>query len=679
MTIRILKAQTINGTHYAADVVVIGLDKDVEARAIEGGGAVLETSPVSGAGRALIEGEVASAGTLVCSWQLGVTGSTSSTVPYLDAGVTAGAAPHLSGAGSTFVASSDVANLPSTFRALKLKVRAPKRVDGSKFVFLQLSLGKDNTFTDRMLVNFTVKADGKVKRYVFQKAQFGTGGAFVVGTDTINAFRVSEQAGSGAAGVTLTGAPAVGASSATMTANFGAGTGEYYVRFSTGEVRLAKLVAGSAAVAWDLPLTVAGATTAMSYYPVRTAMQAGDSVQFGALYRDPVSKAFLGVSFDDGTKHQVEATTQLTTDFVGISGITVPAGFYSMCDLAERFGLRSTLFVLTRHVGQPGGFATVAQLLAMQARGHLIALQTHANPLDGNNAGMRLLGPYGYYVQDFVYGSVAGDSANNKLTTGSAHKVIRVNSGGLYGDQGYPVQMFGTNLPAPLDTVTKYWLAELNANDLRVYLTEADSMAGTNPVVLTSNGTNGNWGYRYWGSAPDSSAILADFRAGQALLQQWGFNGWRHLALNQGGWDAHVEEACRILQEEGSLLTVRGTQGNTGAASASFFPRSPAGYFGGAVGSATNTQLGTSLSEVFNLPVALDTDAAVQATSQAYVQAICAAGAIGFSYHHHQANTTKMAQQCAYYDAVAYARDLGLCLTGTAEDLYLLLKSANVA
>jgi len=47
MTIRILKPQKINGVQYAADTVIIGLDKDIEARAIEGGGAELTQSPAA--------------------------------------------------------------------------------------------------------------------------------------------------------------------------------------------------------------------------------------------------------------------------------------------------------------------------------------------------------------------------------------------------------------------------------------------------------------------------------------------------------------------------------------------------------------------------------------------------------------------------------------------------------
>lgn len=633
---------------------------------------------VSGAAKVLVEGEVASRGTLVCSWQYGVTGTPSTVDAFPDPGIGV-SAPQISGPGASFIAATDVANQSSDFRAIRIKVKASKRQDGSKFAYLQLALGVDNTFTDRALCNFTVRADGKWRRYVLQAKQWGTAGAFTLGTTAFSYVRLTEQAGAGAASVTLTAAPAVGASAGTLTAAFGGTTGDYPVRFSTSETRLARLVNGSTAVAWNAPLTTAGATTTMSYYPVRVAMQAGDTVQVGAVFKNPVAKGFFFPRFDDGTVDQVVRRTTMATDFIGSSGVTVPAGQYSMCELAEAFGLRATLYILTRHVGQQGGFATVAQLLAAQSRGHLIAFQSHANPIDGNNAGLRLLGPYGYDLASFVYGSVSASSATSRLTTTAAHKAIVVNTGGVFGDQGYPVQLYGTSLPGGLDTTTKYWLYPVDATTLSLHLTEADSMTGANPVAISSNGGAGTWGYRYWGSAPDGSAILQDFRTGQALMQQWGLNGWRHYAPNQGGWDAHIEAAVMTLMDEGNMLTVNGTQGNGGAGSASFIPRSAVGYVAGGLGTASTAQFATSMSDVFNLPVSGDTDAMSEATGADFVRTLYSLGGVGSNYHHHQNSSAKMRQQCAVYDAAKLCVDQGLGYTGTAEDAYQMLKVAGVA
>lgn len=633
---------------------------------------------VSAAGKALIEGETASQGVLVCSWQLTPTGTASTVDAFPEPGYGV-AAPQLAGPGATYIAATDVPNQSSGFKALKLRVKVPKRLDGTTHAYLQLSLGKLSDFTDRMLCGFTVRADGKWRKFVLQAKQFGTAGAFVVGTDTYSWARLSEQAGSGAASVTFTGAPASGATAGTLTAGFGATTGDYPVRFVNNETRLARLVNGSTAVNWNTPLTSASGGTTLSYYPVRVAMQAGDTVQCGAVFRDPVAKGFVFPRMDDITADQFTRRTVMATDFVGSSGVTVPAGAYSMLELAEAFGLRVSLYALTRHVGQPGGFGTVAQLLAAQARGHLIGFQSHANPFDGNNAGQRLLGPYGYDLASFVYGSVSASSGTSRFTTTNAHKVIVVNSGGLFGDQGYPVQLYGTSLPGGTDTATKYWLYPVNANDVTLHLTEADSMTGANPVTLTTNGGAGTWGYRYWGSAPDGSAILQDFRTGQALMQQWGLTGWRHYAPNQGGWDAHIEAAVRTLMDEGNLYTVNGTQGNTGVASASFFPRSAAGYVAGGLGSATSAQFATSLSDVFNIPVSLDTDAASEATAAAFVRTCYSQGVVASDYSHHQNSSAKMRQRCAFYDAIKLCVDQGLGYTGTAEEAYQLLKAAGVA
>jgi hypothetical protein len=273
----------------------------------------------------------------------------------------------------------------------------------------------------------------------------------------------------------------------------------------------------------------------------RPACNAADKAQFGPVYLTPRGKAFAFVRFDDGTADQYTPRITLSTPYVGNSGVTIPSGVpLSGLSIVQAFGLKATCYVLTSCVGKAGNFMTLAQLLELQnTYGWCIAFQSAANPLDLNNAGLRLLGPYGYDLKTNVYTSIASvDTSANTITTTAAHKITRVT--GTAGVQGYPVEVYGTNLPAPLQTGTKYWLRETTTTAFQLHPTEADANANTNAIDLTTTGTVGNFDYRYWGSANDGTAIAADFTAGQAQMQAWGLSGWRHYAPNQGAYDTYT-------------------------------------------------------------------------------------------------------------------------------------------
>lgn len=563
----------------------------------------------------------------------------------------------------TYTVDTATSTQGSDFNALGLWLKAAARADGEPYTAVRLDLGADSSFASRMLAAITVRADGRWRFYALPRAQFGNAGAFVIGSSRWSFVRVVEAGA--ATTLVLQAGPASGDTAAMLATPYAGSSQVAPVRFSSGDVRQVQFVAGSAALSWAPALATAAAATAVTT-TTRLAQQANDTVQVGPLHRDPAGRGFAFVRFDDGAADQFVARVA-SAGFVGQSGVSLAAGTaYSMAQVVAAFGLRANLYILTRHVGQPG-FLNVAQLRELQDRyGFEIGLQTHANPFDAGNAGMRLLGPYGWNLEANVYGGIAG-VAGNVVMTQRPHGVTQVTANA--GPQGYPVTLLGPVPPAStLQAGQQVWLHGSAASSLTLHTSEADAIGGANAVLLDVGGTA--WGYRYFGSAPDGSAVLQDLRTGQALMQSWGLLGWRHLAPNQGAIDALLEQALLTLRAEGNLQTVNLTLANAGATAPAFMPRLAPGFVGAGVGYSGSTQLNCSIGEICNLPVSASSEALNGNALRSYVQALAQRGAIGSNYHHAFANAASIDQLAAYCDEIRLQQSRGALLSGTAGELY---------
>lgn len=566
-------------------------------------------------------------------------------------------------AAETYTVDTATSTQGSDFNALGIWLKAAARADGEPYTAVRLDLGSDSSFASRMLGTISVRADGRWRFYALPRAQFGSAGAFTIGSSRWTFVRVVEAGA--AAPLALQAGPAGGDTAATLAAPYAGSSQVAPLRFSSGEVRQVQLVAGSTALNWAPALAGAASATAVMT-TTRLAQQAGDTIQVGPLHRDPAGRGFAFVRFDDGAADQFVARVA-STGFVGQTGVSLAAGTaYSMAQVVAAFGLRANLYILTRHVGQPG-FLSVAQLRELQDRyGFEIGLQTHANPFDAGNAGMRLLGPYGWNLEANVYGSIAG-VAGNVVTTLRPHLVTQVTANA--GPQGYPVTLLGPAPPAStLQAGQPVWLHGSTATGLTLHTSEADAITGANAVVLDVGGTA--WGYRYFGSAPDGSAMLQDLRTGQALMQSWGLLGWRHVAPNQGAIDPLLEQALLVLRAEGNLHTVNLTLANAGATAPAFIPRLAPGFVGAGIGFTGGTQINCSIGEICNLPVSASSEALNGSALRSYVQALAQRGAIGSNYHHAFANAASIEQLAAYCDEIRLQQSRGALLSGTAGELY---------
>ncbi|MBX9609689.1 MAG: hypothetical protein K2Y51_26000 [Gammaproteobacteria bacterium] len=640
-------------------------------------------------------------GTLICDWSNGASGTPSTVDVWPESPTIYTSIPQGSGSSGSYIANlsangAAITNVPSTFNNLNFWFKADPTADGEKYGMYQLQMSSDdaataigNSWANKVFGTFTARRDGKWRLLSLHKQQLGVSGTFTLGSSNMNSARVIDTAPN--TSLTLTGAPAVGDLSATLNANFAGTSNPYRLRFSSGEVRNAQLTNGSTAVVWDRPLT-AVATTAVVYggTSVRLGMQVGDRFQIGPVYTNSGGRGFAYVRFDDCTRDQIAKRMSIGSPFNGASGVVIPANTpMSMIDIVEAFGLKASLFVLTGYLQVVRqGYATVEDLLNLQARGHAICLQAHANPFDGGNAGARLLGPYGFYLAQNRYGSISSvDTNSDTITTSATHGITRVVGANLYGNQGYPVTFFNTTaanaLPAPLVAGQTYWLRNTSTTAFAVHLTEEDSCAGVNTIDLTSGGTPANFGYRYAGSAPNESAILADFRAGQALMKQWGLNGYQHIAVNQGAIDVWVEEALRQLKASGEVASVSLVLGSTGASASNFIPRNPVSHSTGGLGAA-GQGFAATVSDINTFPVALQTDSGSDITSTGtnlvapFIDALATQGQIASNYHHFLLDAVSMTNLISFCDRLAFRSRQNVINTGTVIDAYNALVSMGV-
>lgn len=564
----------------------------------------------------------------------------------------------------------------SLFHTLGFWAKAPRRADGAPFTYCAINLYPDiAVVANRGLAAVPVRADNKWRFYVVPWAAFGSAGTFVMGASRFDYINVAEQGA--ATSMTLTAAMVGGETSATLSAAF-SGTNEAYpVRFSSGEVRMVQLTNGSTAISWAPALTQA-ATTAIVRTTTGLAQGATEAVQVGPVYRDPVGKAFAYIRFDDGCADQYTARQTLSTSFVGQSGVTLATGAYSARDVVAAFGLKANAFILTSCVGKPNGnFMTVAQMRDLQDNyGWDICFQTHANPASLNNLGGRLLGPFGYSWSLNTAGGIASvDTSANTITTNGAHQFLTP-SVGQAGLQGQPIEMTGTNLPAPLVTGTPYWPRPTTTAAFTLHPTEADAAANTNAIDLTTTGTPANFGYRYFGSSADNSAFVADVRTGQALMRGWGFKGWRHVALNQGAWDYPMMEAFNTLRASGEVLTVHGTQGSTGSATTTGYAARPGiGFATSGYGFVGGNQLGAPLMDLFTHPQGYASESGTEQAARDFVDSLVMRGAVGGNYHHFFSTEQSLRNLCAYCDQIKLRVDQGVLMTGTMTALQAMMEA----
>lgn len=361
------------------------------------------------------------------------------------------------------------------------------------------------------------------------------------------------------------------------------------------------------------------------------------TVYFYAVTLKSISRPAWVICFDDNRE----------TILTGAAAITLRGvpGTYSGKQIVDAYGFKPTVYCV---VDQTQGSLTGQQIKSLYDSGWDIQAQ-HFQQLVGNSSinpglhGSRLLGPYGFSglhsgplpsVADPRLNGATGlaaapissvNPANDQFTTAANH--IIPPQPGIYS---FPIEFTGTNLPVPLSTGVRYWARWVSNNVFTLHSTEQGSIQNTNLIDITSAGTPANFSYRYWGSAPDDSAILADFNRLNDYVEALGIPRPRHLAVGQGALDKWVMDAAI----KAGYLSVRTTQ-NDASARTVWLPTAE---------DAANKIVWTANSSFGVEP------AVAQSVIEGYVDAVIARNSIGFSYTHDVDTTSgqRLAWLCDY-------------------------------
>lgn len=350
--------------------------------------------------------------------------------------------------------------------------------------------------------------------------------------------------------------------------------------------------------------------------------QAGEKVYFGDISINPRGRSTFLLGTDDG----------FLANIFPSNGNGYPSSGRSYLEIASKYGYGSKIcaYIVPDFLGR-SGYLFLKDVTRMQDYGFVIASHSDKHPQDTNNSGLKLLGPYGYYLSQLSSRGWGADSpvintasGTNSLTTSAPHRFI----------SGSPIEFVGS-APPGLSANVPYYVNVTSGNTFRLSTSQ-----GGSPIGLSN--WSGSSHYRYSGSAPDDSAIYADVMLGANKLADMGFiSALDHFALPQGAWDSYVASAIGRC----GFKTVRGVSSSTYGHGVPGVMNS-----GGARYGSSYTNYGW-----INLPGSLQMDGSSSLESaktdiESYINFIIELGGVGSSYGHNLSALTaqKFSYLCSY-------------------------------
>lgn len=341
--------------------------------------------------------------------------------------------------------------------------------------------------------------------------------------------------------------------------------------------------------------------------------------------------------------------------------------------IVESYGFKGSMFLVPGWLGttgvygysrRPNKFMTAADALAMHAQGWSVGSHSFSHPSSAENAGLRLLGPYGYFLSDpvdfmpaqylrawgldasFRRRAIRADAGSNVVTFENPHRFLL----------NMPITFVDAAPPGFVPGMTYY----CQSIGTPVTATFASDQGSLNATVAVTTGWTGLANYRYPGAALDDSAIYQDIMAGIAGLEALGIpTGTRFFALPQGAADIYVRSACI----RAGLQWVRGASDHAHTIAA--------GYpTGGGLSNISNVP-GGWLAQ----PDSIETDNINDppiGTIISYIDDAIAQRACGCSYHHAVAGATvaNLDSTCA---SLRLREDRGLVKVVTLDEMAALL------
>ncbi|MGJ7918646.1 hypothetical protein ACI48D_24645, partial [Massilia sp. LXY-6] len=342
--------------------------------------------------------------------------------------------------------------------------------------------------------------------------------------------------------------------------------------------------------------------------------------------------------------------------------------------IVESYGFKGSVFLVPGWLGtmgvygygsHPNKFLSAADAKAMYAEGWSIGSHSNTHPSSAENAGLRLLGPYGYFLSNPVDFLPAQYVRAWGLNASFRRRAIKAAAGSNVVSFENP-HRFLVNMPivftddAPSGFVPgiTYYCQSIPSPATATFASDQGSL---NATVKVRADWTGLGQYRYAGSAPDDSAIYKDIMAGIAGVQALGIpTGGKYFALPQGGADIYVRSACL----RSGLKWIRGASahahtfavGYPTGGGLSAIANTPGGWLAQTDCIQTDNTIRPSISDIVS-----------------YIDEGIAQHACGCSYHHmvDGATTANLENMCATLRARA---DQGLVKVVTLDQMDALLR-----
>lgn len=329
-------------------------------------------------------------------------------------------------------------------------------------------------------------------------------------------------------------------------------------------------------------------------------------------------------------------TPAISTGFTGVANYRY-AGNQSLSgqQIVESYGFKGSLFLVPAWLGtsgvygygsRPNKFLSAADAKAMYSDGWSVGSHSNTHPSSRDNAGLRLLGPYGYFLSNtvdnlpasYVFTWQLGAANRRRAIAAAASSNIVTFENPHYFLVNMPI-VFTDAAPPGLSTGTTYYCQSIPGPTMATFATDQGSRMSS--ASITSD-WSGMANYRFAGASNDDTAIYADIEAGIAGVAALGIpTGRKFFALPQGSADAYVRSACI----RAGLRWVRGASLHTHTI--------PVGLpSGGGLSGIENTP-GGWLAQ----PDCVQTDGTASPSITAiktYIDDTIIQGACGCSYHH---------------------------------------------
>ena len=346
------------------------------------------------------------------------------------------------------------------------------------------------------------------------------------------------------------------------------------------------------------------------------------------------------------------ATPALSTGFTGVANFNyAKSPLSSGQQIVESYGFKGNLFLVPSWLGtegvygygrRPNKFMSAADAKAMYSDGWSVGSHSNTHPSSRDNAGLRLLGPYGYFLSNTVDNLPALYVSTWQLGAANRRRAIAAAAGTnlvtFENPHHFLVNMpivFTDAVPSGLSAGATYYCQSIPSPTTATFASDQGSLTST--ALITSDWF-GIANYRFAGASNDDTAIYADIQAGVAGVSALGIpTGSKFFALPQGSSDVYVRSACI----RAGLHWVRGASLHTHTI--------PVGLpTGGGLSGIENTP-GGWLAQ----PDCVQSDGATSPSNsaiEAYINDTIIQGACGCSYHHEVALPTlsNLDNMCGY-------------------------------